>query len=187
MVFVSSKYYRGRVGGGGWRSVEALVGVGTTVVQGREGGLSAAFLCGRGVIKPGGLIPSQVSAIPYGERRVILFVCFVESLLFREVFGCPLVHGEPGLWGGNHETKLSPRPPRTQRRPPTQSPRAGSQSQDNQLFLSPSAIPQVPPIHPISAPHHTNHTISTTTPSSKKETKTLISFAEDNKQCQNGF
>ena len=28
------------------------------------------------------LIPSQASEMPYGERCVILFVCFVESHLF---------------------------------------------------------------------------------------------------------
>ena len=97
MHFVSIKYYNWA---GGWGMVVVMMLMLVQCLSGEKVPWSfRRGRCARGVIKPGGLIPSQVSAIPYGERGVILFheswkaVCSENSWLSS----LPL---EPGLWGG---------------------------------------------------------------------------------------
>ena len=134
------------VGGGWWVGrMVAFVRVGTTVAQGCEKGLSIR------VIKPEvlipsltfGLTPSQPPSVSYGVpgirdalRRALRFpfscaslkaICSVNSWLSS-------LCAVPGLWGGNHKTKLSLRPQRAQS---IQSPRGGEPKPGQLFFLSP--------------------------------------------------
>ena len=122
IVFVNTKY-------NSWAgSVEVFAGVGTTVAQGHEKGLSVAFRCG---------------------------LCGRCVTLFRVLRGKPIVLGknwlsplcaEPGLWGGDQQNEpLATLATTATLRSPIQSPRDGEPKPGQLFFLSPFRLCVIKP------------------------------------------